>query len=169
MISIRELSAKDAEAFVGLRRAVVADSPAQMGLSLEEELQRPLQKFQEQLNEPPPSAVFGAFDGESLVATAGISRPTTRPSGAHKAVLWGVFTAPTHRRQSLARKLSELALDRAFSTWAQRVYLYVFLPNESAIRLYESMGFTATGREPGVLQLNGVYYDIQSMSRGRSA
>lgn len=169
MITVRELSAKDAEAFAGLRKLVVADSPVQMGLSLEEELQRPLQEFEEQLAGPAPSAVFGAFDGESLVATAGISRPTTRPSGAHKAVLWGVFTAPTHRRQSLARKLSELALERAFSTWAQRVYLYVFLPNEAAIRLYESLGFTATGREPDVLQLGGVFYDIQSMSRGRGA
>jgi ribosomal protein S18 acetylase RimI-like enzyme len=169
MIAIRELTATDAEAFAGLRRLVVADSPVQMGLSLEEELQRSLQEFEEQLATPQPSVVFGAFDGETLVATAGISRPTSRPSGAHKAVLWGVFTAPTHRRQSLARRLSELAVERAFSKWAHRVYLYVFIPNDPAVRLYESLGFTATGREPGVLQLGGVYYDIQSMSRGRSA
>lgn len=139
-----------------------------MGLSLEEELQRSLEEFRDQLSAPAPSVVFGAFDGETLVATAGISKPTTRPSGAHKAVLWGVFTAPSYRRRSLARRLSELAIERAFSSWAERVYLYVFLPNESAIRLYESLGFTPTGREPGVLQLGGVYYDIQSMSRGRA-
>lgn len=167
MITIRELSSEDAASFSALRRAVVADSPVQMGLSLEEEMQRPLEEFRSQLAAPMPNAVFGAFDGKLLVATAGISQPTTRPSGAHKAVLWGVFTAPSYRRQSLARRLSELAIDRAFSAWARRVYLYVFLPNESAIRLYESLGFTATGREPGVLQLDGVYHDIQSMSRER--
>lgn len=169
MISIRELTAEDAEAFAALRKLVVADSPVQTGLSLDEELQRPLQEFREQLAAPAPSAVFGAFDAGTLVATAGISRPTTRPSGAHKAVLWGVLTAPTHRRQSLARKLSEQAIERALSTWAHRVYLYVFLPNESAVRLYESLGFTATGREPEVLRLGGAFYDIQSMSRGRTA
>lgn len=168
-LSVRELTARDAEAFAGLRRAVVAGSPVQMGLSLEEELQRPLDEFREQLSAPAPGAVFGAFQGQLLVATAGIAQPTTRPSGAHKAVLWGVLTAPSHRRQSLARRLSELAIERAFSTWAERVYLYVFLPNEPAIRLYASLGFTATGREPGVLHLGGVYHDIQSMSRGRSA
>lgn len=167
MISIRELTPADAQAFSGLRRLVVADSPVQMGLTLEEELQRPLQEFEEQLAASPPGAVFGAFDGDALVATAGISRPTSRPSGSHKAVLWGVFTAPTHRRQALARKLSELALERAFSTWAHRVYLYVFLPNAAAIRLYESLGFTATGREPEVLRVGDVFHDIQSMSRGK--
>ena len=102
MISIRQLSAEDAEAFSDLRRLVVADSPVQMGLSLEEELQRPIEEFRAQLAAAAPGAVFGAFDGESLVATAGISQPTARPSGAHKAVLWGVLTAPSHRRQALA-------------------------------------------------------------------
>lgn len=167
-ISIRELTATDAPAFAALRRLVVADSPVQMGLTLDEELQRPSSEFEEQLSAPAPSVVFGAFDGEALVATAGISRPTTRPSGAHKAVLWGVFTAPTHRRRSLARQLSELALARAFSAWAERVYLYVFLPNDAAVRLYESLGFVATGREPGVLRIGDAFHDIQSMSRART-
>ena len=169
MITFRELTADDADAFAALRKLVVADSPVQMGLSLDEELQRPLEEFREQLAASGPSTVFGAFDTGTLVATAGICRPTTRPSGAHKAVLWGVFTAPTHRRRALARKLSEQAIERAFSTWAQRVYLYVFLPNQPAVRLYESLGFTATGCEPEVLRLGSAFHDIQSMSRRRGA
>jgi ribosomal protein S18 acetylase RimI-like enzyme len=169
MISVRELTGDDAAAFSTLRRMVVADSPVQMGLSLDEELLRPLDEFKEQLTAPFPSKVFGAFDGQALVATAGISRPTERPSGTHKAVLWGVLTAPSHRRRSLARELSQQAVAHAFATWARRVYLYVFLPNEPAIRLYESLGFVATGVEPEVLQLEGIYYDIQQMSKRRSA
>ena len=169
MIAVRELNSGDAQAFSDLRRLVVADSPVQMGLSLEEELQRPLDEFKAQLAAPFPSAVFGAFDGDVLVASAGISRVTERPSGSHKAVLWGVFTAPSHRRQALARRLSEHAIARAFAEWAHRIYLYVYLPNEPAIRLYESLGFTATGREPEVLKLAGAYHDIQQMSRGRHA
>jgi len=165
MLSFRQLTGADAQAFSELRRLVAAGSPVQMGLSLEEELRRPVSEFEEQLSAPTPSATFGAFEGDALVATAGISRPTTRPSGLHKAVLWGVFTAPSHRRQSLARSLSERAIAHAISSGVRRVYLYVFLPNEPAVRLYESLGFVATGLEPEVLFLGGTYYDIQSMSR----
>jgi RimJ/RimL family protein N-acetyltransferase len=166
MVNVRALVSADAQAFSDLRRQVVASAPVQMGISLQEELARPLSEFEGQLATPAPSIVFGAFAEGNLVATAGLSRPTTRASGAHKAVLWGVLTAPSYRRQSLARGLSERAIAHALSTGARRIYLYVFVPNEPAVRLYESLGFVETGREPEVLNVGGVYYDVQHMSRG---
>jgi hypothetical protein len=38
-----------------------------MGLTLEEELARPLQGFRDQLSYPEPNAAFGAFVGSELV------------------------------------------------------------------------------------------------------
>jgi ribosomal protein S18 acetylase RimI-like enzyme len=163
MTSIRALEEADALAFQALRRRVAEESTIGLGLAFEEELARPLEEFASQLAAPPPSLVLGAFENDLLVATAGLARPTTRPSGAHKAVLWGVLTAPTHRRRSLARTLSTKAIAHAFATDARAIYLYVYLPNDAAVNLYESMGFVKTGTEPEVVNLAGVYHDIQSM------
>jgi ribosomal protein S18 acetylase RimI-like enzyme len=168
LISIRTLEESDAAAFSTLRRLVARESTVGLGLTLEEELARSLDEFATQLASPEPNLVLGAFEDGLLVATAGLARPTTRPSGAHKAVLWGVLTAPTHRRRSLARALSTRAIAHAFSTGARSVYLYVYLPNDAAVALYASMGFAVTGREPEVVNLAGVYHDIQSMHLRRA-
>jgi ribosomal protein S18 acetylase RimI-like enzyme len=163
MPDVRALEEADAPAFQALRRLVAEASSIGLGLTLEEELSRPLSEFATQLAAPLPNLVLGAFEDNVLVATAGLARPTTRPSGAHKAVLWGVLTAPTHRRRSLARQLSSQAIAHAFATGARAIYLYVYLPNNAAVSLYESMGFVKTGNEPEVVNLAGVFHDIQSM------
>lgn len=160
----RRLTADDAEAFAALRRAVVADCPRSMGLSLAEEEMRPLDGFRAQLSARPPGGVFGLFLDGTLAATAGLAWPTPLPSGAHKAVLWGVSTAPPARRRGFARALVEQVVAQAFEHGARRVYLSVYLPNPEALRLYESLGFVATGRELEVLRLGDDYFDIQYMS-----
>ena len=165
---IRQLSASDAEAFSALRREVVAVNPLGMGLTLDEELTRPIEGFREQLSAHAPSQVLGAFVGERLVSTAGILWPSKYASGAHKALLWGVFTSPAFRRRSLARQLSTKAIEHAFSNGARRVYLGVYVPNPEATKLYESLGFSATGRELEVVKLGNEFFDIQYMSLGRA-
>ena len=163
--AIRPLTGDDAESYSALRRQIAADCCVGLGLTLEEELARPMQEFANQLAAPAPSLMLGAFDGNALIATAGIARLTTRQSAAHKAVLWGVLTSPAYRRRALARNLSTRVIDHASATGAERVYLYVYLPNEPAVRLYESLGFVTTGVEPEAFKLDGVYHDLQQMSR----
>jgi len=60
-VEMRQLGGADAEAFSALRRLVTADNPVPMGLTLEEELNRPVQGFRDQLSAPAPNAAFGAF------------------------------------------------------------------------------------------------------------
>jgi ribosomal protein S18 acetylase RimI-like enzyme len=168
-IAFRPLSASDAEAFAGLRQEVTAVSPLGMGLTLDEELTRPIEGFRQQLSAEQPSQVFGAFVGDRLVSSAGILWPTKFASGAHKAILWGVFTSPAFRRQSLARQLASRAVEHAFANGARRVYLGVYVPNPEAVSLYESLGFVSTGREPEVVKLGRQYFDIQYMSACRAA
>ena len=164
MIDIRALTRADAVAYASLRRHVAIESSVGLGLTFNEELARPVKEFADQLAYPPPNLFLGAFEDDALVATAGIARPTSRASAAHKAVLWGVLTAPSHRGRSLARELSTRVIGHAFSSGARRVYLSVYLPNASAVKLYESLGFVTTGIEPEVVRLHGVYHDIQHMS-----
>jgi hypothetical protein len=59
-LTIRRLTGQDAEAFSALRRAVTAANPVGMGLSMEEELSRPIEGFRAQLASPAPSAVFAS-------------------------------------------------------------------------------------------------------------
>jgi RimJ/RimL family protein N-acetyltransferase len=85
----------------------------------------------------------------------------------HKASLWHVLPMPTHRRQSDARHLTQLAVNHAFSNHALRVYPAVFVPNPSAVRLYQPLGFNATGCELEVLNIAGRFMDVQYMSLRR--
>jgi RimJ/RimL family protein N-acetyltransferase len=162
--SFRHLTSEDAEKLRELRREVVAVSPVGMGTTLAEELQRPMEFFRSELSFQAPSRVFAAMSGDKLVATAGIRWPTTHPSGRHKTILYGVQTAPQFRRQSLARRLVNEAVDYAFSLGCLRIYLYVYVPNAEAVSLYESLGFQISGAEPEELHIGGTYYDLQYMS-----
>jgi RimJ/RimL family protein N-acetyltransferase len=161
---IRRLTAQDAEAFSALRRVVTAEHPVAMGLSMAEELSRPIEGFRTQLASAPPSAVFGAFVAGELVATAGISATSRFASSAHKRVLWGVFTNPAMRRQGLSRALVEKAIEHAFTTGARRINLLVYVPNEPALALYRSLGFVECGTEPEALLLDGAFHDGVNMT-----
>ncbi len=156
---IRPLGAGDAEAFCALRRAVTAQDPVGMGLSLEDELARPLEGFRTQLSSPAPSAVFGAFVGGELAATAAVSRAGAFASVAHKMVMWGVFTRPPFRRRGLSRAVVQAALQHAFASGARRVNLLVYVPNEPALALYRSLGFVECGAEPEAIRLQETCYD----------
>ena len=161
---IRRLAAEDAEAFSLLRREVTAENPVQMGLTHEEELTRPLHGFREQLSFAEPNAVFGAFAAGELVGTAAVAWPSRRPSSRHKVNLWGVFVSPRYRRQGIGRLLVETAVAHAWTHGVRRVNLTVFVPNDPAIRLYESLGFAHCGMEPEAVRIGDTYHDGYLMS-----
>lgn len=158
-LEVRRLVADDAEAFSFLRREVTRDNPVPMGLTFEEELTRTLEGFRAQLSAPLPNAVFGCFVLGELAATAAVSRAGQFPSSHHKMVMWGVFTSPRHRRRGLGRQVVETALQHAFDNGVHRVNLQVYLPNESAILLYKSIGFVEYGVESEAVCLDGQYHD----------
>jgi ribosomal protein S18 acetylase RimI-like enzyme len=163
-VTLRQLESADADAFSALRREVTADNPVPMGLTLDEELTRPLQGFREQLSYPDPNAAFGAFVGTQLVGSAAVAWPSKFPSSRHKVTLWGTFVAPQHRRRGLARMLVAKAIAHAQVSGARRINLTVFVPNEPAVRLYQSLGFINCGAEPEAVCIGGAYYDGQFMS-----
>jgi ribosomal protein S18 acetylase RimI-like enzyme len=162
--SVRQLEAADAEAFSALRREVTAENPVPMGLTLEEELTRPIDGFRAQLSFPEPNAAFGAFVDGELVGTAAVAWPSKFASSGHRVNLWGTFVSPRFRRRGLGRKLVEHAIAHAKSNGVRRVNLTVYVPNDPAVCLYESLGFAYCGVEPEAVSLNGAFYDGQQMS-----
>ena len=162
--TLRQLASGDAEVFSALCREVTADNPVPMGLTLDEELTRPLQGFRDQLSYPEPNAAFGVFVGGELVGSAAVAWPSKFPSSRHKVTLWGTFVSPRYRRQGLARMLVSKAISHARANNVRRINLTVFVPNESAVRLYQSLGFVVCGAEPEAVCIAGAYYDGQIMS-----
>ncbi len=162
---IRQLRADDAEAFSKLRRELTADNPIPMGLTMEEELARPLQGFRDQLSYPEPNAAFGAFVGSELAASAAVAWPSKLPSSRHKTTLWGVFVSPRFRRVGLGRIVVQRAIEHAESAGVRRINLTVYVPNPAAVKLYESLQFEHCGVEPEAICIDDTYYDGCQMSR----
>ena len=165
---IRRLGATDAEAFAELRRVVTEHNAIPMGLTLEEELDRSLQGFRDQLSYPDPNAAFGAFLGEELVGSAAVAWPSKFPSSRHKTNLWCVFVLPARRGRGIGREIVSTAIRHAFANGASRVNLQVFVPNPEAVSLYASLGFSEYGREPEAIRLSGAYFDGLHMSLARN-
>ena len=163
-VEIRQLEARDAEEFSALRRAVTADNPVPMGLTMDEELTRPLQGFRDQLSSPAPNAAYGAFVDGVLQGCAALAWTSRFASSRHKAELWGTFVAPKHRGQGIARMLVGRAIEHGRNNALQRINLMVYIPNAPAVALYESLGFTPYGVEPKAVCLNGQFYDCQHMT-----
>jgi len=166
---IRQLDAADAESFSRLRRELTHDNPIPMGLTMDEELSRPIEGFRAQLSSPAPNAVFGAFESDELVGTAAVSLYNNFPSSRHKALLWGVFVSPRWRRRQLGRSLVARALSHARDAGIVRVNLTVYVPNQAAIALYASFGFETSGVEKESICLAGNYHDGVQMSLGLRA
>ncbi|MPM58622.1 hypothetical protein SDC9_105454 [bioreactor metagenome] len=163
-IDIRQLNASDAEVFSALRRIVTADNPVPMGLSLDEELTRPLQGFRDQLSAPSPNAAFGAFIDGQLRACAAVAWSNRFASSRHKAILWGCFVDPDFRQEGLGRRVVGRALEHASGHGVRRVNLTVYLPNDAAVSLYTSVGFEPCGRESEAVYLDGRFHDGQHMT-----
>jgi ribosomal protein S18 acetylase RimI-like enzyme len=105
---------------------------------------------------PAPDAANGQRE---LAAAAGVLRQVS-PKFDHRASIWGVFVAPDSRRKGLGRAVVGAAI-----AWARAqpgvdyVDLGASERAEAARRLYESLGFTAWGREPEATEVDGRRYD----------
>ena len=88
----------------------------------------------------------------------------TRAKTAHKATLFAVYGDAAHRGTALARMLVETAIAQAHSLERRVVRLTVIEENDTAHRLYESLGFQRYGVEHRALCVDGVLLDRELMA-----
>ncbi len=156
---VRRLTPDDAAAFHALRLAGLQDTPSAFGSSHAEERDMPPARIAERLAPAQDRGIFGAFDGERLTGLCALGRESA-VKASHKGFVWGMVVSPHARRGGVGRALLAEALALARSVAALRqVNLCVNAGNAAAIRLYESAGFKAFGREPGALLVDGVLHD----------
>lgn len=105
---------------------------------------------------PGLTAAFGAFDGPELMGAVALEY-SARPKTRHKAVVVGMYIAPSARGRHVGRKLLHAAMEAARARGGVRVLtLTVTEGNEPALRLYHSAGFQVFGTEPmAILTLSG--------------
>jgi len=88
-------------------------------------------------------AGFLAMDGATACGIAGSLLDENNPTRAQLVSMW---TAPTHRQLGIGRLLVDAVLRWARSRSVHTLLLMVTSNNESAIRFYERLGYTRTGR-----------------------
>jgi GNAT superfamily N-acetyltransferase len=94
------------------------------------------------------SESFGAFEAERLVGSVALEY-SAKPKTRHCALVIGMYVKPDARRHGAGARLMQAAIAAARARRGVHVLrLTVTQGNEAAIRLYESIGFSAWGVEP---------------------
>ncbi|HEX7645428.1 MAG TPA: GNAT family N-acetyltransferase [Burkholderiaceae bacterium] len=164
-IALRRLAPTDAAACRALRLRGLQESPTAFGSSYTEESALPLAATEAYLAPDSGRSMFGAFDGDTLVAIAGIGRES-RINLRHKAFLRSVYTAPEYRGRRIAQRLIAFALQFADALPdVRQVTLTVNAGNSAALAVYEALGFASYGREPDALLIDGTCHDELLMVR----
>lgn len=161
---IRRLGVADAGAFHALRLAGLQSMPSAFGSSYQEEKDFPHYILESRLAPAHDRGVFGAFAGSELVGLVTLGREG-KEKLAHKAMIWGMYVAPSQRGQGVGGALLDAAVALARSVPdIRQVNLSVNASNQPAQRLYASRGFMPWGHEKGSLRVDGVLHDEIHMS-----
>ena len=103
------------------------------------------------------SAAFGAFEGQELVGTVALEF-SAKPKTRHKALVIGMYVAPSARGTGAGRALLRAAVDCAKNRHGVLLLtLTVTEGNEPAVNLYRSAGFQPYGVEPMAILTPGGY------------
>lgn len=145
-LTLRRLRDSEWEAFRELRLASLRTDPLAFGSTVEKESAYPIAKWQDWCRRGASSeseATFVAVDlSGRLVGMVGAFTKDETPQ------VWGMWVHPTWRRQGVAKQLMRALLD-----WIDQLaeksstVLDVNPSQESAVRLYTSLGFAFTGLE----------------------
>ena len=158
IVTVRKLTAADAETYREFRLRALRDSPDAFTSSFAEEAAKPLAATTERL-EPagrPHDAVLGAFGAAGhMVGTAGLAVPP-RAHERHKGRLFAMAVAKPATGRGIGKLLVRHILGRAAAVdGLLQVGLTVSEGNLPAEGLYRSCGFEVWGREPRAIIVAG--------------
>ena len=166
MTTPRLLQLDDIPAYRRLRAENLTDAPWSSGSSPGDDPTESLGYLEKIIaaNDQHLIIIDHPINSAQLAAAAGLLRyPGHKTS--HRAMIWGVYTTPSLRRQGFARQVMQHAIATA-KQWdgLRYIALSVSARSDGAIALYESLGFKQWGTEPDVVHHNGKDYDETYMA-----
>ncbi|WML52247.1 GNAT family protein [Neobacillus sp. PS3-12] len=163
-MNIRVLNESDAKLYQELRLRALKITPEAFGSTYEREVKFTLETVVDRLKPIEDKFVLGAFDDSNLLV--GIVA-FVRESGlktAHKGNVYGMFVAPEMQGKSLGKSLLiELIRKAKNCNGLEQINLTVVSENETAKKLYKSLGFKVYGVERNALKFKGQYFDEDLM------
>lgn len=161
-IFIRPLQKKDGEQYKLHRLEALKQHPEVFAASYEEEKDHSAEHYADRLTSK-NAITFGAFEGNTLAGSVTLFRES-KIKMQHKAYLFAMFVAESHRGKGIAKALLYTAIIKAKELEGiEQLYLTVMTENHVAKKLYESFGFKPYGVEENALKVNGIYYNEDHM------
>ncbi|MFL1463357.1 GNAT family N-acetyltransferase [Roseococcus sp. DSY-14] len=114
------------------------------------------------------------LDGEVVGSAQLVRPPRNNEAQAFSATLTHAFIAPYARGHGLARLLVRRVEERAAAAGVRVINLDVRATQDTAITLFEGLGYTRWGTHPAYARVNGVtiegffYFRLLETPRGRS-
>jgi RimJ/RimL family protein N-acetyltransferase len=165
-VTVRALAPSDLEAYRTLRLRGLAEHPEAFTSDAAEEAAKPRDALAKRLaSDParPHDAVFGAFDGATLVGVCGLE-VDMREKVRHKGHVFGMYVPAEHAGRGVGGALIGAVIAHASARPGLRqLVLTVTAGNPAARRVYERAGFAICGREPDAVRVAGRGHDKLAM------
>ena len=163
-MNIRVLHESDAQLYQELRLSALKTTPEEFGSTYEREVKFSLDTVIERLKPTKDKFVLGAFDERGLLLGIVTFMRENSLKTAHKGNVYGMFVASEMRGQGLGKSLMlELIRKARDCDGLEQINLTVVSENDSAKKLYKSIGFEVYGVERNALKFNGQYFDEELM------
>jgi RimJ/RimL family protein N-acetyltransferase len=159
-MDIRPLGEADAQAFFLLRSEALEAEPLAFGASPEHWATQTLEQVAGRIRPATEgNFVLGAFMEGSLVGVVGFRRYEA-PKLRHKGEVWGMYVQQGARGQGAGKALLQALIARV-KTYPDldHLVLSVTLQQETARKLYQSLGFNQYGFEQRSMFVEGQYVD----------
>jgi RimJ/RimL family protein N-acetyltransferase len=164
-MNLRILKEGDAQVYQSLRLQGLQEYPDAFGSTFEREVAFTIEMVAERIKANEDRFVLGAFDEhENLVGIVTLIRECS-PKTRHKANVFGLYVTPEMRGKGIGLALMEELIARAKRMEGlEQLNLTVVSTNDSARRLYASLGFQLYGTERRALKWDGAYFDEDYMA-----
>ncbi|MCT8138304.1 GNAT family N-acetyltransferase [Anaerobacillus sp. CMMVII] len=161
-MEIRKLNPSDAKQYVKLRLEALRMNPEAFGSSYEEEKDNPIELYEGRLRSE-TSYHFGAFVHEQLIGVVSLVKET-KQKFRHRANIFAMYVTPSKRGCGIGKGLMQRAIETAKDLdEVEQLHLSVVTTNESARKLYLSLGFNVYGYDKRALNINNLYFDEEHM------
>ena len=163
-IVYRKLKPSEAIDFRRVRLECLRKAPENFGTLYEDEAGKPKLYFEELIEQDLADVFFfGAFSGEDLIGIAGFVRGD-RTKTRHRGEIVAMYVDPGFRGQRIGEKLLHALIKAVFALeGVEQVHLTVVADNDSAVRLYERIGFETFGVQKNYFKLGEKYWNQRFM------